>query len=103
MQGRVLIVDDVITAGTAIRETMTILNAHQAIPAGVLIALDRQERGQGELSAVQEVEQACQITVTRIVNLDDLICYLSERPEYAHHLDKVRDYRARYGVTDRAA
>ncbi len=100
LKGRVLIVDDVITAGTAIRETMQILTAHGAPPAGVVIALDRRERGQGELSAVQEVERAHGIAVTSIVNLDDLVAYLAERPEYAEHLEKMRDYRARYGVAD---
>ena len=98
LKGRVLIVDDVITAGTAIRETMQILAAHSATPAGVVIALDRQERGQGEWSAVQEVEQAHGIAVTRIVTLDDLVAYLAKRSEYAGHLEKMRDYRARYGV-----
>ncbi|MDS4042186.1 MAG: orotate phosphoribosyltransferase, partial [Candidatus Competibacter sp.] len=83
LEGRVLIVDDVITAGTAIRETMQILEAHKAIPAGVVIALDRRERGQSDLSAVQEVERAHGIAVTSIVNLDDLVAYLAERPEYA--------------------
>lgn len=98
LQGRVLIVDDVITAGTAIRETMQILEAHHAIPAGVIIALDRQERGQGELSAVQEVERAHSITVTGIVTLSDLVAYLAERPEYAERLEKMQDYRVRYGI-----
>lgn len=100
LQGRVLIVDDVITAGTAIRETMQILTAHGATPAGVVIALDRRERGQGDLSAVQEVERAHGIAVTPIVSLDDLVTYLANRPEYAARLEKVRDYRARYGVAD---
>ena len=99
LQGRVLIVDDVITAGTAIRETMRILEAHNATPAGVVIALDRQERGQGEWSAVQEVERAHGVTVTHIVTLDDLVAYLTERPEYAAHLQAMREYRARYGIT----
>ena len=98
LKGRVLIVDDVITAGTAIRETMLILAACDATPAGVLIALDRRERGQGEWSAVQEVERAHDIRVTSIVNLDDVVAYLAERPEYAEQLEKMRDYRARYGV-----
>jgi orotate phosphoribosyltransferase len=96
LQGRVLIVDDVITAGTAIRETMQILEAHQAIPAGVIIALDRQERGQGELSAVQEVECAHRITVTGLVTLSDVVAYLAERPEYADCLEKMQDYRATF-------
>ncbi|QQS53910.1 MAG: orotate phosphoribosyltransferase [Candidatus Competibacteraceae bacterium] len=98
LKGRVLIVDDVITAGTAIRETMAILAAHGAPPAGVVIALDRQERGQGALSAVQEVERAHGIAVTGIVTLGDVVTYLAERPEYATHLEAMRIYRARYGV-----
>ncbi|HMR03491.1 MAG TPA: orotate phosphoribosyltransferase [Candidatus Competibacter phosphatis] len=98
LTGRVLIVDDVITAGTAIRETMAILAAHGATPAGVLIALDRRERGQGALSAVQEVERAHGITVTSIVALDDVVTYLAERPEYAVHLEAMWAYRERYGV-----
>ena len=98
LKDRVLIVDDVITAGTAIRETMQILAACDATPAGVLIALDRRERGQGELSAVQEVEHTHGITVTSIVNLNDVVAYLAERPEYAEQLEKMRDYRASYGV-----
>lgn len=102
LQGRVLIVDDVITAGTAIRETMQILTAHGAMPAGVVIALDRQERGQGEWSAVQEVELAHGITVTRIITLDDLVAYLAARPEYAEYLQKMQDYRERYGIVARA-
>jgi len=98
LQGRVLIVDDVITAGTAIRETMQILEAHQTIPAGVVIALDRQERGQGALSAVQEVEHSYSIKVTGIVTLSDLFAYLAERTEYAECLGKMRDYQAQYGI-----
>ena len=98
LRGRVLIVDDVITAGTAIRETMAILDAHGAMPAGVMIALDRRERGQGELSAVQEVERAHNITVTPIVTLDDVVTFLAEQPEQTEFLEKMRDYRAQYGV-----
>ncbi len=98
LQGRVLIVDDVITAGTAIRETMQILEAHRATPAGVIIALDRQERGQGALSAVQEVERAHGITVTGMVTLSDLVAYLAERPESAECLEKMQDYQAQYGI-----
>lgn len=100
LTGRVLIVDDVITAGTAIRETMDLLARHGATPAGVIIALDRQERGQGEWSAVQEVERAYHIPVTRIVTLNDLVAYLAERPEYAESLATLRAYRERYGVGD---
>jgi orotate phosphoribosyltransferase len=100
LAGRVLIVDDVITAGTAIRETMDLLVRHGAIPAGVIIALDRQERGQGERSAVQEVERAHGVPVTRIVTLDDLVAYLAERPRYAESLTTLRVYRERYGISD---
>lgn len=102
LQGRVLIVDDVITAGTAIRETMQILNAYGVTPAGVLIALDRQERGQGDWSAVQEVEHTHGIRVTSIVSLSDLVVYLGERPEYAAYLAKMQVYRAQYGIVDLA-
>lgn len=98
LKGRVLIVDDVITAGTAVRETMHILHVHGATPAGVIIALDRQERGQGESSAVQDVERAYGITVTGIVTLADLTAHLAERPQYAAPLKAMQDYRARYGV-----
>jgi orotate phosphoribosyltransferase len=98
LKDRVLIVDDVITAGTAIGETMQILNAHGATPAGVIIALDRQERGQGELSAVQEVERAHGIPVIGIVTLADVVAYLAERPAYATHLDAMQAYRAQYEI-----
>jgi orotate phosphoribosyltransferase len=100
LKGRVLVVDDVITAGTAVRETMDLLARHDATPAGVIIALDRQERGQGELSAVREVERVYHIPVTSIVALDDLVAYLAERPEYAELLTTLRVYRERYGAVD---
>ena len=99
LRGRVLIIDDVITAGTAVRETLNLLAEHCATPAGVLIALDRQERGQGELSAVQGVERACGIKVTAIVTLHDLLQYLGERPEYAAQRALIHAYRERYGIT----
>src|SRR5574343_602158 len=98
LQGRIMLVDDVITAGTAIRESMEIIKAQGAELAGVLIALDRQERGQGELSAIQEVERDCGTKVVSIVGLNDLISYLEGKPELAEHLDAVRAYRAQYGV-----
>ncbi|MFO1371307.1 MAG: orotate phosphoribosyltransferase [Candidatus Competibacteraceae bacterium] len=100
LRGRVLIVDDVITAGTAIRETMQLLATHKAMPAGVMIALDRQERGQREFSAVQEVEHTYDISVTRIVTLNDLVAYLSERLDYVAYLDAMRIYQAQYGIID---
>ena len=98
LQGRVLIVDDVITAGTAIREVMQIIQAQGASTAGVLIALNRQERGKGELSAIQEVERDFGMPVVSIVNLDQLIVYLAEDASLKHYLPAVEAYRAQYGV-----
>ncbi|UAY91957.1 orotate phosphoribosyltransferase [Pectobacterium polaris] len=98
LQGRVMLVDDVITAGTAIRESMEIIGAHGATLAGVMIALDRQERGRAELSAIQEVEHDYQCKVISIITLTDLIAYLAEKPEMAAHLDAVKAYREQYGI-----
>lgn len=98
LQGRVMLVDDVITAGTAIRESMEIIAANNATLAGVLISLDRQERGRGEISAIQEVERDYQCQVTAIITLSDLIEYLEEKPEMADHLAAVRAYRQTYGI-----
>ncbi|MDO3388583.1 orotate phosphoribosyltransferase [Gilvimarinus sp. SDUM040013] len=97
LEGRALIIDDVITAGTAVREVMDILAAETAKPAAVVIGLDRQERGQGELSAIQEVERDYDIPVVNIVNLGDIINYLESEGD-AQKLDTVRRYRAQYGV-----
>jgi len=97
LRGRVLIVDDVITAGTAIREAIEIITAAGGKPAGVVLALDRQERGTGQLSAVQEVEQTLQLPVTSILRLADLIEYL-EQAGNASQLAATRAYRAQYGV-----
>ncbi|MCU1800548.1 orotate phosphoribosyltransferase [Pectobacterium parvum] len=98
LQGRVMLVDDVITAGTAIRESMEIIGAHGATLAGVMIALDRQERGRVDLSAIQEVERDYQCKVISIITLTDLIAYLAEKPEMAAHLDAVKAYREQYGI-----
>ncbi|MDR7345178.1 orotate phosphoribosyltransferase [Pantoea alhagi] len=98
LQGRVMLVDDVITAGTAIRESMEIIAANDASLAGVLISLDRQERGRGDISAIQEVERDYQCHVTAIITLSDLIEYLEEKPEMADHLAAVRNYRQSYGI-----
>ena len=98
LAGRVMLVDDVITAGTAIRESMEIISQKQASLSGVLISLDRQERGRGELSAIQEVQRDYQCDVIAIITLDDLIEYLEEKPEMAEHLSAVRAYREAYGV-----
>ncbi|MCK8586232.1 orotate phosphoribosyltransferase [Yersinia ruckeri] len=98
LQGRVMLVDDVITAGTAIRESMEIIGAQGASLAGVMISLDRQERGRGEISAIQEVERDYHCKVIAIVTLNDLITYLEEKPAMADHLAAVRTYREQYGI-----
>ena len=98
LQGRILIIDDVITAGTAIRESMQIIDAAGAKPAGVLIALDRQEKGTGELSAIQEVEQQYNIPVLSIIKLEDLISYLEQQPDMQANLAAVMAYRKQYGI-----
>ncbi|WP_333609394.1 orotate phosphoribosyltransferase [Arsukibacterium sp.] len=98
LQGRIVLVDDVITAGTAIRESMQLIQAKGATLSGVLIALDRQERGQGELSAIQEVERDFNTRVLSIISLPDLISYLADKPEMAEHLEAVQAYRTQYGV-----
>ncbi|MBU3695254.1 orotate phosphoribosyltransferase [Dechloromonas sp.] len=98
LKGRVLIVDDVISAGTSVRESVELIHAAGAIPAGVLIALDRQERGQGELSAVQEVQRDYGIPVIAVAGLADLINFLSHHPDFAAHQAAVAAYRERYGV-----
>ncbi|MCC5853305.1 MAG: orotate phosphoribosyltransferase [Alkalimonas sp.] len=98
LQGRVMLVDDVITAGTAIRESMQIIASAGASLTGVLIALDRQERGKAELSAIQEVERDFSTQVISIINLTDLISYLADQPQMAEHLAAVQAYRTEYGV-----
>ena len=98
LAGKVMLVDDVITAGTAIRESMEIIAAHQATLAGVLISLDRQERGRGAISAIQEVERDYHCQVISIISLKELISYLEEKPEMAQHLAAVRAYRTEYGI-----
>ncbi|EOS94598.1 orotate phosphoribosyltransferase [Erwinia tracheiphila] len=98
LQGRIMLVDDVITAGTAIRESMEIIAANQASLAGVLISLDRQERGWGKESAIQEVERDYGCKVVSIITLNDLVVYLEEKPELADHLAAVRGYRQAFGI-----
>lgn len=98
LTGKVMLVDDVITAGTAIRESMVLLEQQGAQLAGVLIALDRRERGKGELSAIQEVERDFNTQVVSIVSLLDLIEYLSDKPEMQTHLENIRQYREDFGV-----
>lgn len=98
LNGRIMLVDDVITAGTAIRESMEIIQAAGAELSGVLIALDRQEKGKAELSAIQEVERDFGTKVVSIVTLADLISFLQEKDDMAQHLDSVQAYRDQYGV-----
>ena len=98
LRGRVLIVDDVITAGTAIRESLALIRAHGAEPAGVLIALDREERGQGALSATQELEAEFGIPAIAIARLSDLLAYAADKPELAAHHARLQACRARYGT-----
>ncbi len=98
LKGRVMIIDDVISAGTSVRESVELIRAQGAEPAGVLIALDRQERGQGTQSAVQEVETRYGIPVVAIANLTDLIAYLTGQPELERNLQAVQRFRAEFGV-----
>jgi len=103
LQGRVLIIDDVISAGTSVRESVELIRAAGAQPAGVVIALDRMERGRGELSAVQEVTEQFGIPVTAVATLDDLIGFISATPQFEANLDAVTEYRRTYGVSVSAA
>ena len=97
-QQRVMLVDDVITAGTAIRESMRILEDNQSKLAGVLICLDRQEKGRGELSAIQEIKQTYSCDVISIITLDDLIQYLYRDPSRKDQVIQVEAYRSEYGI-----
>lgn len=98
LQGQVMIIDDVITAGTAIREVMDIINANQATPAAVMIALNRMEKGKGELSAIQEVERDYGMQVVSIVSLTDIVDYLSEVGGYEASVKAINAYREQYGI-----
>lgn len=98
LSGRVLIVDDVITAGTAIREAIDIISDQGASAIGVVIALDRQERGQGERSAIEEVEQDLGLTVISIAKLDDLIDFVCHHESLNHQLESIKAYREEYGI-----
>ncbi len=98
LEGDILIIDDVITAGTAIREVMQIIQAQGAKAAGVMIALNRQERGNGELSAIQEVERDFGIPVISIVSLNQVLQFLAEDETLKQYLPAVEAYRAQYGI-----
>ena len=99
LAGRVAILDDVISAGTSVRESVEIIRAHGATPSVVVIALDRMERGTGSLSAVQEVRDTYGIPVLAVATLKDLIGYLADSPALQANLDAVERYREAYGVT----
>ncbi|MDW2276025.1 MULTISPECIES: orotate phosphoribosyltransferase [unclassified Vibrio] len=98
LEGRIMLVDDVITAGTAIRESMEIIKANGADLAGVLVAIDRQEKGKGELSAIQEVERDFGCAIISIISLTDLVTFLEEKGTDKEHLEAVKAYRAEYGI-----
>jgi len=98
LAGRIVIVDDVITAGTSVRESVDLIRAQGAVPAGVLIALDRMERGQGERSAVREVRDTFGIPVVAIATLEDVMAFIADHPALARYAGAVTDYRAQYGA-----
>lgn len=98
LQGKVLLIDDVITAGTAIRESMQLIEANHATLAGVMIALDRQEKGKSDLSAIQEVERDYHCRVSSIITLEHLLTYLQQSEQYSAFLPKMLSYRQQYGI-----
>lgn len=98
LKGNVLIIDDVISAGTSVGESVAIIRAQNATPAGVIIALDRQEKGQTEQSAIEQVERKYKIPVISIICLDDLLAYLESNRTLVAHIPAMKAYRAQYGV-----
>ncbi len=98
VSGRVLIVDDVISAGTSVRESINVIEAAGGAPCGIVVSLDRQERGTGAESAIQEIEREFKLPVISLFCLDDLVDYLSQRSEMADNLKRVSEYRTRYGA-----
>ncbi len=98
LHGKVLIIDDVISAGTSVRESIDLISAAGATPCAVIIALDRMERGQASLSAVQEVQDTYGIPVVPIITLDDVQGYLQNAPEMRENLLAVQSYREKYGA-----
>ena len=98
LKGDVIVVDDVITAGTAIREVMSLVSDYPARIAGVMVAIDRMERGQGKKSAIQELESEYSLTVVSVVNLDDIVAYLLEAGSFKDELEKINAYRNTYGI-----
>jgi orotate phosphoribosyltransferase len=100
--GRVLIVDDVMTAGTAVRESLEILRSNGGNPSGVAVSLDRMERGTGELSAIEEVRRNFGLATTAIATLDDLLAYLQSKPEFRQNIAAIEEYRKTYGTAQHA-
>ena len=98
LEGRVLIIDDVITAGTAIREVMAMVEQAGAKAAGVVIGVDRKERGNGQSSAIQEVEQQFEIPVISIIDIDDILTYLEAKADMQELVEQIKEYRKEYGV-----
>ncbi len=98
LKGNILIVDDVISAGTSVRESVDLIKANGANPAGVMIALDRQEKGKGEVSAIQEIENNYKMPVNSIVKFEHLIKFIEENQSLSQYLPAVKAYRERYGV-----
>lgn len=97
LAGRVLIVDDVVSAGISVRQSVDIIHAAGATPCGIVVALDRMERGEGGLSAIQEIERNYGIPAISLINLDDITDYLATQPELAQHLAAIESYRTRFG------
>ncbi len=98
LENKVMIIDDVISAGTSVRESIDLINQANASPAGVVIALDRQEVGKGDVSAIQEIEESYNIPVVSIIKLEHLITYLQDNTELEEYYDKVKSYREKYGA-----
>ena len=98
LKGKILIVDDVISAGTSVRESVEMIEAHEAIPAGVMIALDRQEKGVGDTSAIADIESQYGMQVASIVKFEHMVTFLKKTPSLAEHLASVEDYRREFGV-----
>ncbi len=99
INGRVLIIDDVISAGTSIRESVELINTKGGRTVAAIVAVDRQERGEGKLSAIQEVEQLHDIRVINIVSLDNIITFMTEHGEMPEHLEAINSYKQKYGST----
>ncbi len=98
LKGSILIIDDVITAGTAIRESFDIIKKHHAAVAGIVVALDRQEKGQGELSAIGEIQQTYDIPVKAIITFDDIMAFIEKDPQFSAFIQPMAEYRTQYGV-----